>query len=109
MSSSHSLPLPLTPFSPFEGHRPEPKPAPVRRRTTPEQGRALETLGHAIEYLVDSRLFEQWESPADAEAVQLLMVCSRSVFAACDEMHPWHQRVQRALLKRLHLQSTHAR
>ncbi len=83
----------------------EPRRSPVRRRTTPQQGRAREVLGHAIEYLVDSRLFETWESPADAEAVQLLMGCSREVFANCVEVMPWHQRVQRALARRLHLDS----
>ncbi len=60
-------------------------------------------LGHAIEYLVDSRLFETWESAADAQAVQLLMSCSREVFADCDDLTPWHQRVQRALIKKLNL------
>lgn len=109
MSSTHALPLPLSPFQQFAGKRPDPKPSPNRRRTTPAQGRALEALGHAIEYLVDSRLFDQWESPADAEAVHLLMACSRNVFADCDEMHPWHQRVQRALMKRLHLQNSQTR
>lgn len=109
MSSANALPLPLSPFSPFEGQRPDPKPSRGRRHTSPEQGRALEVLGHAIEYLVDSRLFDQWETPADAEAVHLLMACSRSVFAACDEVHPWPQRVQQAFLKRLHLQASHTR
>ncbi|MGI4758017.1 MAG: hypothetical protein ACRYGF_14340 [Janthinobacterium lividum] len=109
MSSAHVLPLPFGPFQDDEGRRPEQKPSPSRRRTSPEQGRALETLGHAIEYLVDSRLFDQWESPSDAEAVHLLMACSRSVFADCEEVCPWHQRVQRALLKRLHMQGGSAR
>ena len=104
MSSAHALPLPLSPFRQFGEPEPDPRPTPSRRRNSPQQGQALETLGHAIEYLVDSRLFEQWESPADAEAVHLPMACSRSVFADCEEVSPWHQRVQRALLKRLHLQ-----
>lgn len=107
-TAAFSLPLPMSPFQNFTG-RPTPKPEPTRRRTTPQQGRAIETLGHAIEYLVDSRLFDQWESPADAEAVHMLMACSRSVFADCDEVCPWHQRVQRALVKRLSLQTSQLR
>lgn len=107
-TSAFSLPLPLSPFQNFGG-KPASKPTPSRRRTTPQQGRALETLGHAIEYLVDSRLFDQWESPADAEAVHMLMACSRTVFAECDEVFPWHQRVQRALVKRLSLQGSPVR
>ena len=66
-------------------------------------------LGHAIEYLVDSRLFEQWQSPADAEAVRLLMSCSRTVFAECEAVAPWHQRVQRAVTRRLHLSTVGGR
>lgn len=109
MSSAHTFPLPLNPFQPFEEKPPERRQSGPRRNTTPEQGRALELLGHAIEYLVDSRLFDQWESPADAEAVHLLMACSRAVFAGCEEVVPWHHRVQQALLKRLHLQSPQSR
>ena len=105
MSTAPALPLPLGPFPDFGGNQPARTPTPIRKRTTPQQGHALETLGHAIEYLVDSRLFDQWESPADAAAVHLLMGCSRAVFADCEEVHPWHQRVQQALLKRLHIYS----
>ena len=97
----------MSPFQQLGDREPEPRRVPERRRHTPEQGRALETLGHAIEYLVDSRLFDQWESPSDAEAVHLLMSCSRSVYAGCEELAPWHQRVQRSLMRRLHLQDSH--
>lgn len=52
-----------------------------------EQGRALETLGHAVEYLVDSQLFEVGggSNRDDHEAVQILMRLSRAVFAECPE------------------------
>lgn len=103
--STHAVPLPLSPFQPFDGREPEQRSSAPRKRSTPDQGRALEMLGHAIEYLVDSRLFDQWESPADAEAVHLLMSCSLAVYTGDQEMMPWHQRVQRGLLKRLNLQS----
>jgi hypothetical protein len=72
-----------------------------RRRPSPTQGRALEVLGHAIEYLVDSRLDETWDTPADAEAVHILMACSRAVFTECEVILSWQQRIQRAALRRL--------
>ena len=100
MSTASVLPLTMNPLPPFARQTSAPQRKPVRRRTSPEQGRALEVLGHAIEYLVDSRLSETWESPADAQAVQLLMSRSTEIFSAC------HQRVQRAVAKRLHLQAS---
>lgn len=108
MSTAHMLPIPRNSFQ-FGGQQPAPKPSPVRRRTTPQQGRALEILGHAIEYLVDSRLFDQWQTPADAAAVHLLMERSRAVFADCAEIVPWHQRVQQSLVKKLHLDEASGR
>ena len=101
MSTANTFSLPMNPFQ-FGSHQPERKPAPIRRRTSPQQGRALEVLGHAIEYLVDSRLFDQWETPSDAAAVHLLMERSQAVFADCAEVVPWHQRVQQSLAKKLH-------
>jgi hypothetical protein len=73
--------------------------ATARRRTTPTQGRALETLGHAIEYLIDSRLSDQIAEPT-TEAVRILMSCSRAVFEECEALLPWHERMQRMLGKR---------
>jgi hypothetical protein len=108
MSTATASALSMNPFQ-FGEHQPERRPTPIRRRTTPQQGRALEVLGHAIEYLVDSRLFDQWESPADAAAVHLLMERSRAVFDDCAEILPWHQRVQQAMVKRLHPNAAHSR
>ena len=111
MSTARVLPLPL-PLAPFPGvpdHRPPARPSAPRRRSTPEQGRALEILGHAIEYLVDSHLFDQWETPGDAAAVRTLMSCSRQVFEECEQVSPWHQRVQQSVMKRLHMPAAHAR
>jgi hypothetical protein len=74
----------------------------VLRRPTHAQGRALEILGHAIEYLVDSRLYSA--SPAssrnEAGAAQLLMRLSRAVFADCPERVPLHRRLRAWLLHR---------
>ena len=67
----------------------------VRRRGTLEQGRALETLGHAVEYLVDSGMFhrEAIDSKANDAAVQILMRASRAVFLECPEVVPVRRRV----------------
>ena len=108
MSTVHTLPLTMNQF-PFGSQQPGSRPAPIRRRTTQQQGRAVEILGHAIDYLVDSRLFDQWETPGDAAAVHLLMERSRAVFADCAEIVPWPQRVQQALVKRLHSNAVSAR
>jgi hypothetical protein len=54
----------------------------VHRRTVSHHGRALRTLGHAAEYLVNSRAFsiERPGTIADSEAVRILMRLSREVF-----------------------------
>lgn len=57
-----------------------------RRRITPQAGRAIEILGHAIEYLTDE--FVQSGAAmsaknADLEAVQLLMGLNRQVYFEC--------------------------
>ncbi len=62
----------------------------IHRRPTISQGRALETLGHAIEYLVDSRMHRDQglSSQADGEAEQVIMRLNRAVFAECAEVVP---------------------
>jgi hypothetical protein len=69
----------------------------VRRRPTPAQGRSLELLGHAIEYLIDSDLNEAHSASCApvSEASQLLMRLSREVFAECQEIVPFWERVRR--------------
>lgn len=57
-----------------------------RRRISPEAGHALETLGHAIEYLSDE--FVHAGGPLTArdgqvEAVQLLMGINRQIYFDC--------------------------
>lgn len=65
-----------------------PAQATIRRRANIQQGRALEILGHAVEYLVDSRMFLIHEpaTRADAEATTILMRLSREVFTECAEL-----------------------
>jgi hypothetical protein len=61
---------------------------PVRRRGSAAQGQALETLGHAIEYLIDSQLWRgrDYDPKNDREAIQILMRLSREVFGECPEV-----------------------
>jgi len=75
----------------------------IRRRATLEQGRALEALGHAVEYLVDSRMFQMGEHNRrdEQEAVQILMRMSRAVFVECPEAVSLRRRVGRWVADRL--------
>ncbi len=75
-----------------------------RRHITPEAGRALEILGHAIEYLTDEYVHEGGSfAPEDSQwqAVQLLMGVNRQIFLACPVELTFWERV-RSLLH-LHL------
>lgn len=62
----------------------------IRRRLDKENGRALEQIGHAIEYLMDSRHLEDGQSAQHAmtEAIEILSKASRDVFACCPEIVP---------------------
>ena len=51
-----------------------------RRRNT---GRALEILGHAIEYLTDQYVERHCYDRGDLEAIELLMERNRAVYFAC--------------------------
>jgi hypothetical protein len=68
----------------------------IRRRPNQQQGRALEKLGHAVEYLVDSRMALIYEpsTRADAEALDILMRLSRCVFSECEEIIPVGRRLK---------------
>jgi hypothetical protein len=55
----------------------------IRRISKTHHGRTLQILGHATEYLVNSRRFlvvESGDAAADDEAVRILMRLSSSVF-----------------------------
>jgi hypothetical protein len=56
-----------------------------RRRAGREQGVALERLAHAVEYLVDSRMFltSVPYTRSEDEAVKILMGLNRQVFEEC--------------------------
>jgi len=74
-----------------------------RRRISPEAGRALEILGHAIEYLTDEYVHEGGSFAAHdprLEAVQLLMARNREVYFSCPEVPTFSERVRSWLHRR---------
>jgi hypothetical protein len=75
----------------------------IRRRAGMREGVALEVLGHAIEYLIDSRMFlvNEPHTPAEADAVQILSRCSREVFVACPAVVSIGQRIRMWTAERL--------
>ena len=64
----------------------------TRRRGNAAQGRALETLGHAIEYLTDSRIHlvrkhaDNARQLAEGDAASILMQASSAVFLSCPQV-----------------------
>lgn len=74
----------------------------IRRRGTQDQGRALEALGHAVEYLVDSRLFDLGERNVrdEHEAIQIMMRMSRAIFSECSEVVSIRKRMRRWIVER---------
>jgi hypothetical protein len=69
------------------------------RRTTPQAGRALEILGHAIEYLTDEFVHQgTLISPGNPQldAVQLLMAVNRQIYFECPEVPTLRQRFRAA-------------
>ena len=75
----------------------------LRRRPSMTQGVALEVLGHAIEYLVDTREHLPMDPAAlpDAAAVQILMMLNRAVFRECAEIVPVATRLRNWTLRLL--------
>jgi hypothetical protein len=72
------------------------RPAVVRRRLSPESGRALERLGHAIEYLTDEFVHDGCDGGFEGpriDAIQLLMSLNRQVYGGCPIVPTLSQRV----------------
>ena len=72
-----------------------------RRRISPEAGRALEILGHAIDYLIDENVYAadlrtisigQLGQMGQMEAVQLLMQINRQIYFECPEVPSMRER-----------------
>ena len=60
-----------------------------RRRVSTQAGRALEILGHAIEYLADEYVHSEGSlsmHDGPVEAVQLLMSVNRQIYLECPEV-----------------------
>ncbi len=68
-----------------------------RRRISPLAGRALEILGHSIEYLTDEFVHQGGSLSASdgrLEAVQLLMALNRQIYYECPEVPTLTERCQ---------------
>ncbi len=84
--NNNTTPNPLTSLSEFQTAQSLASSRP-RRRPTPEQGQALECLGHAVDYLVDESLLAGNSIDAGVtEAVHLLSAASRAVYLGCAEV-----------------------
>ena len=62
------------------------EPRALQRRISPDAGRALEKLGHAIEYLTDEFVHAGGSlaiHDPQLEAVQLLMAINREIYFSC--------------------------
>ena len=71
-----------------------------RRRITPQAGRALEILAHAIEYLTGEFVHTDHTFSVrneQLEAVQLLMALNRQVYFECSEVPSFSERCRTLL------------
>ena len=68
----------------------------IHRITSTHHGRTLLMLGHAAEYLANSRRYstEKVDHAANIEAIHLLMEMSRNVFEEFAERRPLHRRME---------------
>jgi hypothetical protein len=74
-----------------------PRMAGRRRHISPHAGRALEILGHAIDYLTDEYVHQGGSlsgRDSQLEAVQLLMAANRAVYFECPEAPTWSERLR---------------
>jgi hypothetical protein len=77
-----------------------------RRKVSYKSGRAIEMLGHAIEYLADEFTLDCLSYREDSdlnthpqiEAIEILKKCNRTVFLSCPEIPTLADRI-RALLR----------
>jgi len=78
-----------------------------RRRVSQESGRAIEMLGHAIEYLADEFTLECMSRQEQVGAgmhprvvaIEILKKCNRVVYLGCPEIPTLGERI-RAVLRR---------
>jgi hypothetical protein len=73
----------------------------VRRQLSPDEGRALEILGHAIEYLADEYCADAQpkgrlgNADPRIEAIQTLKALNRSIYYSAAEVEPAFTRMKR--------------
>jgi hypothetical protein len=100
---SNHKPQPLAGLEIVGGSSVEPQPF-VRRRLSQQGGRALEILGHAIEYLADEYAADLMDKRAMGnadpriEAIQVLKALNRAVYFSGTEIQPAFQRIRRWFL-----------
>lgn len=76
----------------------------VRRQLSPEEGRALEILGHAIEYLADEYCADAQpkgrlgNADPRIEAIQTLKALNRAIYYSSAEVEPVFSRMKRWVL-----------
>lgn len=84
-----------------------PAAARARRRISPISGRALEILGHAVEYLADEFVLASGALPSihihdpQVEAMQLLMQANRAVYFACPLVPSMRIRMKHWIVKQV--------
>jgi hypothetical protein len=74
----------------------------IHRITSTHHGRTLLMLGHAAEYLANSRRYstEKVDHAANIEAIHLLMELSRNVFEEFAERRSLHRRMEDWVIER---------
>jgi hypothetical protein len=74
----------------------------IHRITSTHHGRTLLTLGHAAEYLANTRRYstEKVDHASNVEAIHILMELSRSVFDDFAERRSLNRRVEDWLIDR---------
>jgi hypothetical protein len=80
----------------------------LRRRITPEAGRGLEKLAHALEYLADEFIQDGCNVAQDygrLQAIQLLASLNRQLYFACEVEPTFVERV-RTICRRFSISST---
>jgi hypothetical protein len=76
----------------------------VRRQLSPAEGRAIEILGHAIEYLADEYCADAQpkgrlgNADPRIEAIQMLKTLNRSIYYSGAEVEPAFSRMKRWVL-----------
>jgi hypothetical protein len=74
-----------------------------KRRINPAAGRALEILGHAIEYLIDMHVHEGslivWEK-GHFDAIEILKTLNRQIYEECPVVPTIEQRLRGLLVRK---------